>query len=87
MTKLPENFELDRYGLHVRLVREEDAEFIVKLRTNERNARFIHATSPNIEHQQEWIRNYKEREINGVDYYVYTLTDPVTVNGFLQTYA
>lgn len=25
MTKLPENFELDRYGLHVRLVREEDA--------------------------------------------------------------
>ena len=26
MTKLPENFELDRYGLHVRLVREEDAD-------------------------------------------------------------
>ena len=26
MTKLPENFELDRYGLHVRLVREEENE-------------------------------------------------------------
>ena len=25
MPKLPENFELDRYGLHVRLVREEGA--------------------------------------------------------------
>ena len=25
MIKLPSNFELDRYGLHVRLVREEDA--------------------------------------------------------------
>ena len=25
MTKLPVNFELDRYGLHVRLVREEDS--------------------------------------------------------------
>ena len=24
MPKLPENFELDRYGLHVRLVREEE---------------------------------------------------------------
>ena len=24
MTKLPSNFELDRYGLHVRLVREEE---------------------------------------------------------------
>lgn len=25
MTPFPPNFELDRYGLHVRLVREEDA--------------------------------------------------------------
>lgn len=25
MIKLSENFELDRYGLHVRLLREEDA--------------------------------------------------------------
>ena len=24
MTKLPSNFELDRYSLHVRLVREEE---------------------------------------------------------------
>lgn len=27
MIKLPENFELDRYGLHVRLVREEEVKF------------------------------------------------------------
>lgn len=26
MTKLSENFELDRYGLHVQLMHEEDAE-------------------------------------------------------------
>ena len=26
MPKSPENFELDRYGLHVRLVREEEDE-------------------------------------------------------------
>lgn len=69
MIKLPENFELDRYGLHVRLVREEDAEFIVKLRTNERNARFIHVTNSNIAIQQEWIRDYKKRENKGEDYY------------------
>jgi hypothetical protein len=33
MNKLPLNFELDCYGLHARLIKEEDAEFIVKLRT------------------------------------------------------
>lgn len=28
MTKLPENFEFDRYGLHVRLVREDGARLL-----------------------------------------------------------
>lgn len=69
MNRLPDTYELDRYGLHVRLVREEDAEFIVRLRTNERNARYIHATSANIADQIEWIRNYKSRESRGEDYY------------------
>ena len=37
----------------------------------------------------EYISSYTRSEvaIDGVDYYVYTLTDPVTVDGFLQTYA
>ena len=85
MKNLPENFELDRYGLHVRLVREEDAEFIVKLRTNERNARFIHVTNSNIAIQQEWIRDYKIRENKGEDYYFifYSLNRPV---GLIRIY-
>ena len=35
MKILNTDFTLDKYGLSVRLVKEEDAEFIVKLRTNE----------------------------------------------------
>jgi DUF2075 family protein len=50
-------------------VREEDAEFIVKLRTNPQNARFIHDTNPSVENQRIWIRQYKEREKNGKEYY------------------
>ena len=69
MIKLPENFELDRYGLHVRLVREEDAEFVVEMRTNPQNARFIHDTNPSIENQRAWIRQYMEREKEGEEYY------------------
>ena len=69
MNRLPDTYELDRYGLHVRLVREEDAEFIVRLRTNERNARYIHATSANVADQVEWIKRYKAREARGEDYY------------------
>ena len=69
MKKLSDNFELERYGLYARLVREEDVEFIVRLRTNERNARYIHATSANVTDQIEWIRKYKLREERGEDYY------------------
>lgn len=69
MIKLPENFEVDRYGLHARLVCKEDAEFIVELRTGDKNARFIHDTDANIAVQEEWIRNYKKREEEGKEYY------------------
>lgn len=69
MKTLPSNFELDRYGLHVRLVREEDAEFILRLRTDEKLARYLHATDDNVEKQVEWIKRYKVREAAGEDYY------------------
>lgn len=69
MTQLPSNFELDRYGLHCRLVTENDAEFIVSLRTDPIKSKFLSTTSNDIEAQQSWIKNYKEREVNGKDYY------------------
>lgn len=69
MTKLPENFELDKYGLHVRLVCEEDAEFIISLRTDEKLARYLHATDNSVEKQVDWIKQYKIREAAGDDYY------------------
>ena len=69
MNKLPENFELDRYGLHCRLVREDDAEFIVKLRTDPEKMRFVTTISPSIDDQIRWIREYKQRESEGTDYY------------------
>lgn len=69
MKKLPENFEMDLYGLHARLVEEEDAEFILKLRTDPVLSKYIHPTEANLENQRNWIRAYKEREKQGKEYY------------------
>lgn len=82
MKKLPNDYSIDKYGLHVRLVNEDDAEFIVKLRTDERVGKFIHATSPDVEKQKEWIRAYKKREAEGLEYYFVFLKDnmPIAVN-------
>ena len=69
MKKLPHDFTLERYGLQVRLVEENDSEFIVSLRTNVRLSKHIHPTSTDIEQQKQWIRDYKLREEQGLDYY------------------
>lgn len=69
MKKLPENLELDKYGLHVRFVNENDVSFILKLRTNKKLSQFIHSTENDIGKQKEWIRNYKIRESKGEEYY------------------
>lgn len=82
MNKLSAKFELYKYGLYVRLVNEDDAEFIVKLRTDPMLGRFIHATSPDINQQKEWIKEYKKRESKGIEYYFifYKDGEPFGVN-------
>jgi hypothetical protein len=69
MIKLAKDFELDRYGLHARLVREEDVDFILKLRTNKELTKHIHSTDDDREKQIEWLRAYKQREAEGNEYY------------------
>lgn len=69
MIQLPLNFELDRYGLHCRLVNEDDAEFIVELRSDPKLRRFIHASDGDVKKQIEWTREYKKREAEGLEYY------------------
>ena len=66
---LPEDFTMEKYGLFARFVNESDAEFIVKLRTDPVLGKWIHSTDSDIENQKQWLREYKERERNGLDYY------------------
>lgn len=69
MEKLPSDFTYDKYGIQARFVTEDDAEFIIKLRTDPRLTRFIHDTDSDMQKQREWIRNYKVREAEGKEYY------------------
>ncbi len=62
--KLSADFTFEKYGLSLRFVNEGDAEFIIKLRTDPKLGRFIHPTSPDVELQKKWIREYKDFESN-----------------------
>ena len=66
---LPSDFKIEKYGLVARFVKEDDAAFIVQLRTDPILSRFLHATDSSVEKQKEWIHSYKERESRGEDYY------------------
>lgn len=84
--KLPADFEMNMYGLHFRLVNEEDAAFILKLRTNEKLSKFLHSTDSDLEAQKEWIRNYKDREAAGTEYYFIFFKNGIPV-GLNRLYA
>ncbi|EAK8022211.1 GNAT family N-acetyltransferase [Campylobacter coli] len=49
------------------LVETEDAEFILKLRSEK--GKYLNQVEYNINKQKEWIRNYKEREAKGEEFY------------------
>ncbi|MDE6548824.1 MAG: hypothetical protein K2L22_07490 [Muribaculaceae bacterium] len=69
MNKLPNDFQMNKYGIEVRLVDEKDTPFILSLRADKWLTRFIHQTDNDEQKQREWIRNYKEREKEGKEYY------------------
>ena len=69
MKKLDKNFSLEKYELKVRLVNEEDASFILSLRSDPKKTKYMITLDDEIENQRRWIQEYKEREKEGLDYY------------------
>ena len=75
MKFLSQNFEITKYGVTARLVNENDAEFITQLRSDARLGRYIHASNGDVEAQRKWIEGYKQREKEGLEYYLIFLKD------------
>ena len=85
MKKIPSDFTYKKYGLTTRFVNEDDAAFIVSLRTNKKLSKFLHETDNSVEKQKEWIREYKKREKDGKDYYFIFFSDERPV-GVIRLY-
>lgn len=85
MKKLPADFKYEKYGIAFRYVNEDDAEFILKIRTDPKKSRFITKTDSDVEKQRNWIRTYKAREKEGVEYYFLITCDQVPT-GVIRIY-
>ena len=77
---------INRYGIILRLVEEEDAEFIFELRNNSGLNQFISYTSPKLIDQIRWIKEYKVREEAGQEYYFVTQDQQGNKYGTIRLY-
>lgn len=56
-------------NIRLRFVEQADAEFILKLRLDSRYNRFLSSVKPDLQAQKSWIKDYKEEEKNGSQFY------------------
>jgi len=77
---------INRYGITLRLVVEQDAEFIFGLRHNSELNKFISPTSPYLTDQVKWIHDYKIREDAGREYYFIALDEVGNKYGTIRLY-
>ena len=54
---------------YLRPVREEDASFVVELRTDSQRARFISQSVASVNEQVQWIKSYQQRHQAGKEHY------------------
>ncbi|MFK0095467.1 GNAT family N-acetyltransferase [Pseudomonas sp. NPDC090592] len=53
----------------LRLIEEQDAAFVVQLRTDGKYNKYLSAVGDDVEAQRQWIRRYKDDEKAGDQYY------------------
>ncbi|WKU19953.1 GNAT family N-acetyltransferase [Advenella alkanexedens] len=61
--------KLEYKTIHLRLVEPNDADFILKLRLDNRYNQFLSSVSPSVDAQKKWIENYKQDERIGKEFY------------------
>lgn len=77
---------LESKSIRLRLIESADAEFILKLRVDERYNQFLSAVTPNIEMQREWIASYKNDEHKKLQYYFIIERNDGTPCGTVRLY-
>jgi len=55
--------------INLRFVEENDAGFIIEMRTNIKKNKFLSSVDANIEKQKKWIREYKKKEKEKEEFY------------------
>lgn len=72
--------------INLKSAREEDAKFILKLRQDENLNKYISQTSPSLQKQIDWIKNYLKREVDKKEFYFIVEDKKLNSCGTLRIY-
>ena len=75
---------IEGFAYQLRPIRDSDAEFIIKLRSDPELNRFLHSTSPNLNIQLDWLAQYYVRP--GDWYFVIENRSDSTAEGLVSLY-
>lgn len=72
--------------MFLRLVTENDSDFILNLRLNKNLNQYLHKIDDDKNNQVEWIEEYKKREASGLEYYFVILDKNLGDIGLVRIY-
>lgn len=78
--------DLKSKTVKMRLIEKEDAEFVLKLRLDDRYNQFLSSVNPSLEAQKKWIKKYKIDEREGNQYYFIIERNDGTPCGTVRIY-
>ncbi|MBF7730511.1 GNAT family N-acetyltransferase [Pseudomonas sp. N040] len=78
--------KLESKTVSLRLIESTDAEFVLKLRLDERYNKFISSVSSDVADQREWIKRYKTDEAAGAQFYFIIERNDGTPCGTIRVY-
>ena len=77
-------FIIEGFAYRLRPIGDNDAEFIIKLRSHDELNRFLHTTSPSLANQLDWLAQYYVRP--GDWYFVIESRSDGTAEGLVSVY-
>lgn len=73
-------------NLYLRLIQEVDVDFLLSLRLNQNLNTYLNQVNDDKEQQLNWLKNYKQRETQGTDYYFVIVDKKLGDIGLVRVY-
>jgi RimJ/RimL family protein N-acetyltransferase len=72
--------------IYLRLIQDSDVDFLLSLRLNQNLNSYLNQVNDDKEQQLNWLQNYKQRELNGGDYYFVIVDKQLGDIGLVRVY-